>query len=437
MKKTIRISALLLLLALAASLLSACGPAAGGEDTTAQPHESSEPSELTSELTTEPLPETTAEESAEVKAFKAAVCEFLNAEDDRESPRGLLLAVCGDYYADSFGDSNDFAASLGYIAQKNGVTHMSYKNGMTTYSFARDGYMFTAQAENGKCEVNGMQQLASANFVPSIFYDFGIDISDMLAESEIPDGVDAPVLMPDMVIPSDDLTYCTFSEEYMTRVIKYLAASSGYTGADLEKLEPSGKGGGKYIVADGSVSFDIEFYAPGIGDMKVSFTQSETEAEGLTVKQVNKYNVTSNGMSVPTTVEMTFSQIKYDGTRPVSGSFCMNVTAEASAVSEGYTVSSVSAASTQVWVDITGEAPSFYANSETELVVEYAGQKQTSSMQIYLRGNGKSFHYFMSQDNTELASLLGKISFGTPDIPDMPEELEAEARSLINQQSLM
>lgn len=290
MKMTKRIRATFLALCLLSAALASCRPAGtGGDETTLPPETTAAPAPIT----TAP-PESTAstEDKEKLNTLTERAMTYLNEDNGLEHFGELIKVYCTDYIIDSIDPINDFAASLNYIGQRDGATVMSYKNGLNTFSFERDGYILRYLEEAGKSGIDSIQSVGGTGvFTPSIFYDFGVDISYFLG-SDTKTDIPEPKLEASMIIPSEDYTSCTFSDEYLNLVLDLCAATSEYSGADLEKLRESGRASGSYSLADDAVSFDIEFVTPDVGKMTMSVSTTQNEKDGISYRQRMNLNLT-------------------------------------------------------------------------------------------------------------------------------------------------
>ncbi len=437
MKITKRILATFLALCLLAATLASCRPAGtGGDETTLPPETTAAPAPIT----TAP-PESTAStaDKEKLNTLTERAMTYLNEDNGLEHFGELIKVYCTDYIIDSINPTNDFAASLNYIGLRDGATVMSYKNGLNTFSFERDGYILRYLEEAGKSGIDSIQSVGGTGvFTPSIFYDFGVDISYFLG-SDTKTDIPEPKLEASMIIPSEDYTSCTFSDEYLNLVLDLFAATSEYSGADLEKLRESGRASGSYSLADDAVSFDIEFVTPDVGKMTMSVSTTQNEKDGISYRQRMTMNVVSNGIRVPTTVEVNALNIKYEGKDPASGRYELLVTAEAPIESAGFSGTATSIS--QVVLDINSRDlsdPRVSMQSTVTSTVSIAGQTQTSSATTVLNiSHGDQLYYTMAQDSTQVASVLGRVRFGksaAEGVAKLPAEAGPMADDVIRSQ---
>lgn len=438
MKMTKRIRATFLALCLLSAALASCRPAGtGGDETTLPPETTAAPAPIT----TAP-PESTAstEDKEKLNTLTERAMTYLNEDNGLEHFGELIKVYCTDYIIDSIDPINDFAASLNYIGQRDGATVMSYKNGLNTFSFERDGYILRYLEEAGKSGIDSIQSVGGTGvFTPSIFYDFGVDISYFLG-SDTKTDIPEPKLEASMIIPSEDYTSCTFSDEYLNLVLDLCAATSEYSGADLEKLRESGRASGSYSLADDAVSFDIEFVTPDVGKMTMSVSTTQNEKDGISYRQRMTMNVVSNGIRVPTTVEVNALNIKYEGKDSVSGRYELLVTAEAPIESAGFSGTATSISQVVLGINSRDLSdPRVSMQSTVTSTVSMAGQTQTSSVTTVLNiSHGDQLYYTMAQDSTQVASVLGRVRFGksaAEGVAKLPAEAGPMADDVIRSQS--
>ena len=181
-------------------------------------------------------PETTQDPAAE--ALKNEVLELMEDDDgDKESLTTLFIPFCGDYTVGNFSKSNDFAVSLDSIYQKNGVSTIKYADGSYTHTVVRDGVQFSINEKDGKSELAGTLDVAVDSYVPSVFYDFGIDISPFYSgKGENTDDIEDPKLTADMLSVDAAYQICTFSDEYVREVARLLCASLDYNEAETQEF---------------------------------------------------------------------------------------------------------------------------------------------------------------------------------------------------------
>ncbi len=384
-------------------------------------------------------PETTQDPAAE--ALKNEVLELMADDDgDKESLTTLFVPFCGDYKVGNFSKSNDFAVSLDSIYQKNGVSTIKYADGSYTHTVVRDGVQFSISEKDGKSELAGTLDVAGDSYVPSVFYDFGIDISSFYSgKVESSDDIEDPKLTADML--SVDATYqiCTFSDEYVREAARLMCASLDYNEAETQEFLSGYEGSGTYYAADKKVVFVIKGREKSIGDVTITLTYSKDDKGGEVSSVKTDFVVESGGMTIPTSQEIITRNVEYDGNKPVAAYFELRALASSEFSNQGISGSVASTQISGIYLNIKdADNICFDVNVTATATTVIAGQKTESETMISLRktdGKYENFYYTVSRDHIEQASLVGNITFGTPDVPKPATDMEAIIKAELDKRS--
>ena len=384
-------------------------------------------------------PETTQDPAAE--ALKNEVLELMEDDDgDKESLTTLFIPFCGDYTVGNFSKSNDFAVSLDSIYQKNGVSTIKYADGSYTHTVVRDGVQFSINEKDGKSELAGTLDVAVDSYVPSVFYDFGIDISPFYSgKGENTDDIEDPKLTADMLSVDAAYQICTFSDEYVREVARLLCASLDYNEAETQEFLSVYEGSGTYYAADKKVVFVIKGREKSIGDVTITLTYSKDDKGGEVSSVKTDFVVESGGMTIPTSQEIITRNVEYDGNKPVAASFELRAFASSEFSNQGVSGSVESTQISDIYLNIKdSDDICFDVIFTSTAATVIAGQKTESEATISLRKSDskyENFYYTVSKDHIEQASLSGNLTFGTPDVPEPATDMEAIIKAELDKRS--
>ena len=395
--------------------------------------------ETTAEVTTEETTPLPSEE--EIAAIKAEVIALMTADSDKDSPTTLFEAFIGDY---AISDIDQLMSNGGYnayskIFRNDDTLGMVYLDGVTTdYTVYRNDFAYTAyKDENGNASVTGKTSLGGAVYTPSILTDFGFDISAIYSGNI---SLQDPTLDASMLTVSNDLLTCTFSDAYMTEVGRGICASLGYNDADSEKFFDTAKLSGVYYPQEKRAEFVIEFYELSLGETKITLTCTDKGTKGITYSTKMEFNVVSSGMVVPTTTELIISDVKYDGSRPISGQFELRSIASVTLDYGGSKVTSDAVSITTYSLFAEGEnAPRCSAklSSTTTTTVESGGKTEKTTETVICEmtaafGGKQKFSFSQRYNGNEAARLEASVLTLTPDDSCvLPEDIS----TAINQDS--
>lgn len=400
----------------------------GGDpsDSTADP-----PSESSSELNqTEPSEPAVTEDplKEEKEAVKAQVLSIM-AEDSRQDPSVLFENFFGDYSIPDFAPDNDYAAALSRIWQKDGVTVIEYKDGSVEYALARNGYLFSLTSEGGNTAVTSVTPLADpAGYIPSIFSDFGIDISDVYtASSAEEEEAPSPLLTADMLTVSDDLTVCTFSDEYLREVAAMLCASMGYSAEQTDKFMSDYSGSGVYTADSNTVEFVIKGSFEGLGAATVTVSHSVDDRGDYRTSVKMEYTLVAEGMILPTTTELAVYDVEYDGDTPITAGFdSRTLISDGQMTVQGIVCTFSSYEIKNIYLNCSDpEKPSLSASVSSETNTEVLGQTvtETSSISLDCRFGVRvpRFSYMSATNSISDIQLMGEnIALAAPEGAEIP-----------------
>ena len=359
---------------------------------------------------------------AEKDAVKDQVMDIM-AEDGTQNPSLLFEKFCGDYTIPGFEASNDYAASLRRIYQKDGVTVQEYKDGNVLYTFARKGHAFQVQyhEKDNSYEVTSMTPLPAVP-TPSVFDDFGVSIEGFYS----PDSQDPPKdpeLTHDMLTVTDDLKTCAFSMEYMRSVAEMLCESLGYTKEQTTAFMNGFLGSGVYNVQTNTVTFILEGVLEGLGQTKITVTHSK-DADGADTTTKLEYTQNANGMTIPTTQEISILDVQYEGDRPVSAFFVSRTIVSGAKMSvDGviYTVDSSDV--TNISITQNGFAVDKDSQSLTTVLGQSFRETASTAMICALDKSTPMLNCYVSQ-NDDATQFLGEgITFQAPENVTIPQTI--------------
>ncbi|MDD7594605.1 MAG: hypothetical protein PUJ71_03630, partial [Clostridiales bacterium] len=330
--------------------------------------------------------------------------------------------------------------SLDSIYQKNGVSTIKYADGSYTHTVVRDGVQFSINEKDGKSELAGTLDVAVDSYVPSVFYDFGIDISPFYSgKGENTDDIEDPKLTADMLSVDAAYQICTFSDEYVREVARLLCASLDYNEAETQEFLSVYEGSGTYYAADKKVVFVIKGREKSIGDVTITLTYSKDDKGGEVSSVKTDFVVESGGMTIPTSQEIITRNVEYDGNKPVAAYFELRAFASSEFSNQGVSGSVASTQISDIYLNIKdSDDICFDVNFTSTAATVIAGQKTESEATISLRKSDskyENFYYTVSKDHIEQASLSGNLTFGTPDVPEPATDMEAIIKAELDKRS--
>ncbi len=407
MTKIKHIVFIVLLAAVIAALVACNAPYSDiGEDTTTPtvPADTTTPADTTPADTT--VPEDPLRE--EKSAIKQKVIALMT-EDDRQSPTDLFEEFCGDYSIPYLSKHNDFGVSVNRIWQKDGVTAIEYANGNIEYTLVKEGYQFKLLTQNGQTELIAAAPAVTVGgmYIPSVFADFSIDIT-AIYKGNVQSDVSDPPLTEDMLTVSDDLATCTFSDEYMAAVIDMFLTEMGYADTERAQIAAKCSGSGKYTAEDNSVEFVLELNIPVMGEMKVTILQSDNENDGFRLSTITEYTVTAEGISIPTTNELSMFYVEYDGDVPVKATIRSRVLESGATITSNGVTYNVDSSNVSTFY-LNKQTSEINVNIDQEINTTVAGQTISESMTVHLMLNEqKTLMYSMAQNHLQQAEVHGE-----------------------------
>lgn len=250
---------------------------------------------------------------------------------NKEEPESIFEHFCGDYVIPIFGNSGD-STMFNKVYQKDGITVNEYSDGIREYTAVKDGYIFTVVEQNGSFRLYDMVEYEDADsHVPSIFDDFGIDISmfyDKGDSSSSDEDTEEPELTADMLTVSEDLKTCAFSDAYMKEIVRLFGRSQDKTDTELEEFVKNATASGVYSVEENSVTFEISAKDDTTGNIDTIVVYSENTESGINLTMKIDYDIMSEGMTIPMSIEMSYRNVKNDGDKVVSAEFEMKMSME-------------------------------------------------------------------------------------------------------------
>ena len=372
----------------------------------------------------------------------------LMGDSHREDPESLFEYFCGDYVISSFGNSDD-SSMFNKVYQKNGITVNEYTDGIKEYTAVKGGYVFTVVEQNGSFRLYGAEQYEDADsYIPSIFDDFGIDISafyDKDDASGTEEDVEEPELTAEMLTVSGDLKTCTFSDAYMKEVLRMFGKSFGKTDAELDVFVNLSSASGSYSVEQDTVTFEILAKRLDMGngaevdEAKITIFYCDSETDGITMtmnmEMTMAMDMDGTVINAPTVMEQTVSKVRYNGNKVVAASFESKMSTDIQATVSG--ISFKTAVCETNSFDLSIEEPEnskFSVNCSTEQTTTMgetkATEKSSQILDCTFGTNASKFSYIMTQDGVQAAKIEATgVTLGASG-----ENVPSEVLNIINQE---
>ena len=375
------------------------------------------------------VPETTLDPQ-EVRAgeIKSRVLEVINSDSGNGTINtdDLFGKYCGDYMISDI-EENSCPEGLDFIALRSDVTTTSYKDKHRSYSTMRGGYDFTINHENSKYKLRAHPCDDADTRVPSVFYDFGIDISafysplkDSGARLELPD------LTADMLTVDDELSSCTFSDEYMNEFARALCISMEYTDEQTKTFIERGSFKGTYYVEPERVEFSFSSHKKGVETVGIWFTSYASPENGNSIKMEFKPLFGTRGYQRMIEITVRDLEVGSDG-KLVSGTFVSNYTYKGMPFNAGGVRGETDGdESVVIKIDTRDSAEKnldVVKKSEVS-ILPTTGSRVTGGSDITMSVAGGCFRCVWNSNDKPYFILNGKFSMGTPDMPALPEEAE-------------
>lgn len=363
--------------------------------------------------------------------------------DDSENARDFNTLPFASYMGDYSITSIESSGSSGYrpsaIYRKDGVHITKYAaSSRVDYNIDQGGYLISVITENGADpEISNIQEL-DADYTPSIFFDCGINFDLLMngdGDSEEDDS-DEPELTPEKITVSDDLTTCTFSNDYMKEMARSLYKEF-YSDSEVEQLLADFTGSGTYNVAENKITLIISSDTEALSAPMITAIYSETADKKVTLSMKMEMTVEEDGISIPASTEITYANLVFNEQNAiVCGDLLTKMEMEADFVEGGVSYRIIMEESTQISFDCSNAAaPKISATTRSIQTTKWGNQSYTeeseNTLKIDLSKTTDQFTYVMKSGDDVLAELTSDaLRFGTPaNMPSVPGSVTA----LVNQ----
>ncbi|MBR6426525.1 MAG: hypothetical protein IKS28_01730 [Clostridia bacterium] len=368
-------------------------------------------------VTTEEI--TTAEEVSDDlrELLISTAVEWINSDFEYTLPDfGRFL---NEYKIDKIDECTGFDGNITSVLHNDGVCTFSLDDGSKIHSFVQDGTRYGVNEDADGTFTLKTSSLEQTNSCPpSVFADFGIDISYFLnsdpfetdseaGELDISE-LDPPLLSQDDVTVLDGQT-AVFSDSYCLdagRAVKEILAEG--LGPDVTVTGVSGgltlAGNPGEAGREAYLKFDAE--SPLLGKFSCTFTISDPLSPYFGyVKVETDFTSVVNGIKIPVRHIFSARSMSEDQKEFVS-TFLYFSKAEYG----GRQVDTITAQSTFIY---PGDKGIIAAGSSSSLQFEYLGQQyhqQLSSINVFINDNTGEFWY-QSGNVPQYCYLSGKIKF--------------------------
>ena len=399
---------------------------------TADPQKSENASPQSTAATTQQPPETKPVTQPdpllnEKNAIKDQVLIFMADDVEDNDPYAMFEQFLGDYYVTDFSGIYQDSKPYKSIYHKNGVSVTDRTDGVS-YQISTPTEIVTAQMKGGKLTVTDRTAVESAP-IPSIFTDFGFDISMIYSKDDSID-LAQPQLTADMLTVSDDLLTCTFSDAYLDSIAALFGESMDLDEAGCKAFVNSCTSSGSYSVEDKQAVFIISGDAAERGKLTVTltFTHNPDRQDYFSTMKV-EYTVEAEGTPVTVTNELTIMDERYAGGHIPSFFFRNILTAEATVVQNGVPINSKTVTTTMYSINAHG----YFHASESILqdvsTMGYSAQQDSYRQLKYDPNIAEGFEYSEQLDGIlQLRLIAQTCKIGDHDLtlPDAVIELQNE-----------
>ncbi len=345
--------------------------------------------------------------------------------DPREEPTKLLDAFSGDFMLTGLTTDAEEGDLPTAIWKKGNVLVDEYDDG-DYYTVQKDGVVYhISETATGSYEKNYSYE----DDTPiSILTYFDIEISMFTGDNA--DDTDSPVLKAADLTVSDDLTVCTISEAYLKALAEDFCDSMEYTEDELAAFMAEFEGSGTYNVAEKKLTIEISGKSNTTGDLKVSIVAIDSATDGISLSTKVEMEMPQGDVSVPTTIEMAYKNVKFNGNKVVSGTMYYGITANAEMDNEeGGKITSASTQSMELSINCeNAEKPVLSYTTEMKIVVD--GEPTEGGGKIELKLDlSKSedcFYYAATYGEQSMSVTSDNLVLGTPD-KAVPAEVLAAA----------
>ena len=296
------------------------------------------------------------------KQIKATVMAELNGEQDSsvQSPDEIFKTFLGDFTIESPSTTGPLSNDIKRVYLKDGVYVVEYNSGEVSYETVYKGYLFSlSKDKTARISMVGCTQLGEEDYkpTPSIFEYFAIDISNVYltgSNEETGDSKDIPTLTEDMLTVSEDRSTCTFSADYMNQFAKvFFEDMNSDLGEEMNIVEATGV----YKVSEKTYEFIISGTSESCKDLRMTIIISNSEETGESLYMKVEGTMSSDGMTIPTVVEISMKDITYVDKKPVKATIESKRTINgAKGKIQGHNYTMDSETSSCFTLDITNEA---------------------------------------------------------------------------------
>lgn len=401
--------------------------------------------DITKESETKPVSNTNQptlkERKEQIKKQAIQIMQGDGTENNRDFNTLPFAPYMGDYSITSIESSNSSGYRPSAIYRKGGVSVTKYTaSPQVDYNIDHGGYLISVITENGDYpEISNIQELDD-DYTPSIFFDCGINFDLLMngdgdSDSEEDDS-DEPELTPEKITVSDDLTTCTFSNDYMKEMARSLYKEF-YSDSEVEQLLADFTGSGTYNVAENKITLIISSDTEALSAPMITAIYSETADKKVTLSMKMEMTVEENGISVPASMEMTYANLVFNEQNTiVCGDLLTKMEMEMDYVENGVSYRIIMEESTQVSFDCSNAAaPKISATTVSKQNMKWGSQSYTeeseNTLKIDLSKTTDQFTYIMKSGDDVLAELSSDtLRFGTPsNMPSVP----GSVTNLVNQ----
>ena len=344
--------------------------------------------------------------------------------DPREDPAKLLDAFSGDFKLSDLSSDYEQAELPSVIWKKGDVLVDEYADEIA-YTVLKDGVVYyIGEGENGGYECYGSYE----NDMPlTILSYFGIDLS-MFTDND--EGMtDIPELKAEDLTVSDDLTVCTISETYLKAMAKSLCESMDYTEDEITAFMTAFEGEGSYNVAEKKLLIELSGKSNTTGDLKVTVAASTNLNDGLAFSMKAEMVMPQGDFEVPTTIEMGYKNVKYNGNKVVSGAMYYNISATVEIDDgEGGKITSASTQSMEISINCeNADKPILtYTDEDKTVVTGEPDEVYKQELKLDLSKSEDCFYYAATYGDQSMSATSDNLVLGTPD-NTVPAEVLAAA----------
>ena len=321
-------------------------------------------------------------------------------QDSREDPTTMIEAFTGDFKATGF----NAASGIDSLWKKGNVLAENSENGVYYYVH-NDDTMYIIDEDSGNYAKLGEVEYEHSM---TIFDYFDIDISFFISDDSDEESDDEiPILTADQLTVSDDLATCTIGNDYLAKVLRFGMEAMDYS--DIEKTQAieAMTATGTYTVADHKLFIDVQSTVEDT-PIRITLTATENATDGLTLAFVLDGGVRTDDLTIPTKMEMAYQNIKFNGSKAVSGIFSMKLEAGAEQIIEGSKLTFSMLNNLSYTFDLTKEGkPYINAKSNSKQTQTYMGQTKTDN---------DSQEFTIDFSKTENVLTVKTVSDGKTDI---------------------